>query len=124
MANLIINGTTYSGTPTAQTNPYKPNSLKRKRVKVGTLHVAANGTSTWIHRGVKLVFTIEWEKASLTTQAAVRALRDLTTTFSFTNFDSVAYTVLTVGDDDYEETITTDAANTYLVDMTLVLREA
>lgn len=125
MANYIIDGTTYSGTPTNPANPYKPKQpAKRERVKVGTLHVAANGTPTWIHRGFKWVFTLEWEKASLTTRTATLALCNKTTTFSFTDLDGTVYTVFTAGEDDYEEAITTDAANTYKYDLTIVLREA
>src|SRR4051812_45686815 len=124
MADLVINGTTYSGTPAAQTNPYKPNELRRKRRKYGRTLEAADGTSTLLYRSTKLTFTITWNKASSVTQTAVRTLRDLATTFSFTNFDGAVYTVLTATDDEYEETITSDRANNYLYDLVLILREA
>jgi hypothetical protein len=124
MADLIIDGTTYNGRPTAPANPYRPSSLKRSRLKIGKLLIAADGTPTWMHRGFKWQWEIGWEKASQVTEAAVLALRNKTTTFALTDYNGTTYTVLTAGDDTHEEDITTDSANTYLFGLAITLREA
>ncbi len=123
MADLVINGTTYSGSPTNTANPQRPNELRRKRRKYGRTLEAADGTTTLLYRATKLTFTITWNKANQVTQTAVRTIRDLSTAFSFTSFDGVVYTVVTATDDEYEETIVTDKANNYQFDLTLILRE-
>jgi len=124
MSNVIINAVTYDGTPTAPTNPYKPNKITRPIEKIGTLHRAADGTTTWIHRGIKRVWALEWDRASPTTETALAAVRALTTTFSFTDVNAVAYTVVNVGDDPHDSEITTDRNNNYRYSVTLTLREA
>lgn len=123
MADLIIDGTTYSGTPTSTSNPFRPGSFKRTRLKIGRLLVGKDGTLNWMHRGFKWVFAIGWERANQTTETAVLALRNKTSTFTFVDYDGTSYTVMTVGDDTYDEQVTTSVANAYRFDLTLVLRQ-
>lgn len=124
MADLILNGTTYSGSPTNTSNPQRPSTYRPKNLKKGRLLEGANGALTWVQRGVKWQWTIGWKRANQTTQTAVLALRNLTTSFTFVNHLGVSYTVITVGDDDHEEDVVTDRANAYKYDLELVLREA
>ena len=125
MADLVMNGTTYSGSPTNTSNPQRPVGVDHKIVKVGRLIEAADGSTSWVHRGVKNIFTISWgEWANQTTRDAVVALYLLTTTFTYTHTNGSSYTVLTVGDDEFTEAIRTNSANAYKYDLKIVLREA
>lgn len=124
MADLIINGTTYSGSPIDTSHPQRPAMpLQRRVLKIGRLFKAKNGALTWVHRAIKHEWTVGWDRANPTTQAAVLALRNLTTTFAFVDVDGVSYTVITTGDDTYEEGITSSKSNAYRYDLSLVLRE-
>lgn len=123
MSDLILNGTTYSGSPTNTANPQRPSTYTPRVKKIGTLLEGADGSLAWVHRAVKREWTIGWRKANQTTQTAVLALRVLTTTFAFVDHLGVSRTVMTVGDDAYEEDVTTDRANAYKYDLELILRE-
>lgn len=119
MADIVLNGTTYDG------SPGRPSKISGPDIrKIGRLLEAANGTPHWMHRAHKRTWSIEWETANEATRAAVRALRLLTTTFAFVDQFGASYTVLCTGDDDYrEETTFTDAANNIYYDLTLTMRE-
>jgi hypothetical protein len=124
MADIGLNGTTYSGTPLAPTNPYRPSKISDPITKIGRLLEAANGTPHWMHRAHKRAWTIEWEKAHVTTHNAVQALRLLTTTFPFVDQFGGSYTVLCTGEDEYNSaTAFTDAANNIYYNLTLTVRE-
>lgn len=123
MADLIIAATTYSGTPNTAGTPSRPSSYSRKLIKVGRLIVGKDGTLNWMHRGFKWQFEIGWEKANAATEAAVLARRSATASFSFTDYDGAVYTVITVGEDDHSEDITTNKANAYLFSLKLTLRQ-
>jgi hypothetical protein len=124
VANIIINGTTYDGTPTAPTHPYKPNKIRTQVRRIGRRLEGKDGTETWMHRNIKRTFTIDWQEANETTRAALRAVRSLTTSFSFTDHLGTAYTVLCSGEDDYvEETAFTDHASAIYYNISLVLRQ-
>lgn len=125
MADLIIAGTTYSGSPTNTANPQRPVDIDHEVIKVGRLLEAADGSTSWVQRAYKNKFTINWgKKANLTTRTAVIALYLTSTTFSYTHFDGGVYTVLTVGDDTFLEKVTSNPANAYKFDLVIVLREA
>lgn len=123
MADFIIDGTTFSGTPTSTSNPFKPNGYGRDRLKIGKLLIGKDGTVNWMHRGFKWIFTLGWERANQTTETAVLALRNKTSTFTFVDYNGTSYTVMTVGDDQFSEEIMTNIANAYLFDLSLVLRQ-
>lgn len=123
-SDLIINGTTYSGTPASPANPYRPMAIEVSVEKIGKVIVAANGNRTWVHQSIKRTWTISWEKASETTRAALRALHLLTTTFTFTDQFGTSYTVQTEADDLKENTAHSDRANAYFYDLTLIVRQA
>lgn len=124
MADFIINGTTYSGSPTNTANPQRPKTVTRRRVKIGTLQQSASGLTTWVRRTEKWQWELDWgEKANQTTETAVLAVRNLTTTFTLVDHLGASFTALCVGDDGYEEQITTDRANAYKYGLKLVMRE-
>ncbi len=123
MSDLIINGTTYSGSPTNTGAPQRPSTYNRKRNKIGRLFKAANGAVAWVHRGFKDEWTIGWEKANTTTAGAVLALYNLTTSFAFVDINGNSHTVVTVGDDQYSEDVTSNRSNAYLYDLQIVLRQ-
>lgn len=125
MGNVVIAGTTYSGTPLTPATPAKPISIERELRKIGRMLEAADGSTSWVHRGTKWTFTISWgPRASVATKTAVRAVRNLTTTFTYTDEEGTSYTVLNVGDDTYSEKVYTDATNIYQYELSLILRQA
>lgn len=123
MADFIINGTTYSGSPTDTSHPQRPNSVAVKTVKVGRTLKAVNGTTNYVHRTLKYVWTLKWEKANQTTETAVAAVRALTGTFSVTDHKGNSYTALNVDEDDLEAEVTSNRSNAYLYSLELVLRQ-
>lgn len=123
MADFIINGTTYSGSPANTANPQRPNSVTVRTIKVGRTLVAVNGTTNYVHRAIKYIWTLRWEKANQTTETAVNAVRALTGTFSITDHKGGSYTAVNVDEDDLEAEVTTNRANAYLYSLELVLRQ-
>ena len=127
MADFIINGTTYSGSPIDTSHPQRPSGLKRTTTKIGRTFTAANGDTSFVARGsgiVKHKWVLSWEKANATTQAALKALYALTTTFAFVDQDGTSYTVLCTGDDPFDEDISSNRANAYLYNVDFTLKEA
>jgi hypothetical protein len=123
MADLIIGAYTFSGSPTNTANPQRPSTYVPSYKKIGRLVTGMDGSLTWVHRGLKNMWTIGWKKANPTTAVAVHLLFNLTTPFTFISHSGVSYTVITVGDDPYDENVTTNRANGYLYDIEIVLRE-
>lgn len=124
MSDIVLDGTTYSGTPATPGTPARPIAIERELLKIGREIVAADGSTSWVHRGLKWVWTIRWgPRASGATESAVSLLRQKTTTFSFTDVNSVAYTVLTSGEDSFREIIKTDKTNTYQYELELILKQ-
>jgi hypothetical protein len=126
MADIILNGTTYNGSPTNTANPQRPDNggVERTTIKVGKMLTAADGSVTELLRGTKHAWKIKWTHANATTMTALSVIFALTTTFPFTDVNAVAYTVLCVTDDPFIASIFTDKGNNYLYDVELVLREA
>jgi hypothetical protein len=126
MADLIINGTAYSGSPTNTANPQRPDSggVERTTIKIGKMLTAADGSITEMLRGTKRQWKIKWTHANATTMTALIAIFALTTTFTFTDVNAVSYTVVCVTDDPFAASIFTDRTNAYLYDVELTLREA
>ena len=125
MGNLVLNGTTYSGTPNTPATPRKPDSISVKVGKIGVTLVAANGRRRFVSRGaVKRTWDVEWKGARESTRAALRTLHQLTTTWSFTDELGSSYTVQTEQDDLDESYAFTDPSNNYYYDLKLTIREA
>jgi hypothetical protein len=121
MADFIINGTTYNTAPTGAAA--RPVSADVEVRKIGPLLESMNGSLTLVYFGVKRKWTIKWAGAGTATRALLRAVHELTTTFSFTDALGVSYTCLTA-ESDYKETIAfTDRSNVYFYDLELVLRQ-
>lgn len=123
MADFIINAVTYSGSPTDTSHPQRPNSATWEIEKIGRTLRAVSGQTNYVHRAIKFVWTLRWEKANQTTQTAVAAVRSLTGTFSLTDHLGNSYTVVNVEGDSLTQGITTNRANAYLYDLELVLRQ-
>jgi hypothetical protein len=125
-SNLIIAGNTFSGTPLATSNPYKPSSVKMTVNKVGVVLVAANGHRRSVVRGTKKTWTIDWPLCNEATRAILRAIHSLTTTFSFTDEHGTVYaTCQTEGEGDYsEEWVMSDPSNVPYYSCSLTIREA
>ena len=118
MADIVINGTTYDGTPE------RPTKISTQVRRIGRALQGKDGTETWMHRNIKETFSIDWEKINETTRAALRAVRNLTTSFAFSDQLGDSYTVLCSGDDGYtEETAFTGAGGAIYYNVTLVLRQ-
>ena|SRR5205085_10012034 len=124
-SNLIMNGTTYDGTPISTAHPLKPTTLTVADAKIGKTQIAYNGNRTFIYRGArKKTWTIGWPLANETTRAAVRTLHELTTTWTFVDEHGTSYTVQTEADDLSEDYAMTTPANAILYDVKLTVREA
>jgi hypothetical protein len=124
MAHIILNGTTFNGTPTSgSASAWQPTGYNQQRGKIGTTLVAANGTRNRVERSVvKRVWTLQWDRANAATRGTLRTIAALTTSFSFTDVDSTVYTVQV--EEPLEETFGfIDGTSTQYWDMTLVLHQ-
>lgn len=98
MSNLVINGTTFNGTPSGggSASAWKPTGYSAKEQKVGVTLVAADGTRNRVERAInKRVWEISWDLCNLATMQTVRTIARLTTTFSFTDIEGNSATVQT-----------------------------
>lgn len=98
MSNLVINGTTFNGTPSGagSASAWKPTGYTAREQKVGATLVAADGTRNRVERAVnKRVYEIRWEKCNLATMQTVRTIARLTTTFTLVDFEGASVTVQT-----------------------------
>lgn len=124
-SNLVLNGTTYSGTPTSLSNPWKPDSLDLQIAKIGPTLVADDGTRRFVSRGTsKKTWKITWNRANETTRAAVRTLAALTTTWTMVDQLGTSYTVQTEQDDYTEDYAMTTIANDLRYKLELTVRQA
>jgi len=129
MADIALNGTTYSGSPTNTANPQRPDNggVKRTVRKVGRTIEAADGSTSVVLRAgtsLKRAWEITWTRANPTTLTALAAVFALTTTFTYVDTDGASYTVLCTTDDTFDLSIFTNTANAYQYDVTLKLKEA
>lgn len=130
--DLIMNGVTFNGTPIANlSNPRKPSELTVKNVKVGAVHVKADGSRVWIQRldGSsspinKKVWLVGWPRANELTRDALRTLNELDSTWTFTDQLGASYTVQTEAEDLEEEYAGTGAGGEIWYSMKLTVREA
>ena len=123
MADLILNGSTYSGTPAGGTL-YRPVKIAETINKIGTVIEAESGARTLVQRGVKREWAISWEQVPEATRAALATLAGLATTFTFVDEHGTSYTVQTEPGDHKCETDHTDRANVYWYNIELTLHEA
>lgn len=84
MPNVTLNSISFNGdvysNPT--TTRRAPKLVTPKPRKIGKAMIAASGARTWVHRSAKTDYELEWENVAELTRAAVRAIFDLTTTFT------------------------------------------
>lgn len=123
-SNLVLNGTTYSGTPLTPGTPRKPDSIDLEDEKIGVVLVADNGARRFVLRGTqKKTWTIAWKGAGEATRSALRTLAALTTTWTFVDQLGVSYTVQTEQNDYTENYAFTDPSNNIYYDLTLKVRQ-
>lgn len=124
-SDLVLNGTTYNGTPSSLSNPWKPDGFDLEVAKIGVSLVADDGTRRFVTRSTsKRTWKITWSRANETTRAAVRALHLLTTTWTMVDPLGVSYTVQTEQDDYSEDYAMTTLANALRWKLELTVREA
>ncbi len=124
MANISLNGTSYSGTQAASGTPFKPSRIQVNPHKIGTLLTAADGTPNWIYRGTKFEWLIEWDAVPENTRSALATLAALNTTFTYIDEHATSYTVLTTADDFTFETAYVIAGNVQYYKCGITLRQA
>lgn len=122
MADLILNGSTYSGNPNGGTL-WRPVSVEETINKIATVIVAESGARTLVYRGVKRTWAIKWEGVPESTRSALAALAALATSFSYTDEHGTAYTVQTETDDYKSETSHTTPANVYYYNVDLTIHQ-
>ncbi len=123
-SDLVINGTTYTGTPAGgNAAAWRPTGIKVREQKVGTTLPAANGTRNRVERAInKRIWEIRWEPCNQATMQALRTISRLTTTFSFTDLEGNTATVQT--EDEFEpEVAFSDPNNNAYWNVSLVLYE-
>ena len=123
MANIVINGVTFSGAPGATGTPNAPSSIAAKVRKIGTVREAASGARTFVYRGYKLEWDIQWENVSDLTRGAVANIATNSGTYTFTDVGGNNYTVHTENDDHQEETTFTDASGIQYYNCSITLRQ-
>ena len=62
--------------------------------KIGESRRMGDGTLRYYHRAFKREWTIKWNGVKEAYVPAIRAIAQLTTSFTFTDYDSVSYTVM------------------------------
>lgn len=70
-----------------------PSSISRTTRRVGSLVVAANGARTWINRGTKQEWTVEWVNVTSTIRSSVLTIAALTSDWTFTDERGSSFTV-------------------------------
>lgn len=122
MANLIINGTTYDGTPgSGSATAWQPTGYAVVEKKIGITLPAADGSRNRVERSVtKRVWTLQWATANLATMQALRTVQRLYTTWTFSDIEGTAYTVQTEDDDfTYDHAFLSGATRYWNVAITL-----
>jgi hypothetical protein len=122
MANLNINGTAFTGTPSGgNASAWRPTGITNKEQKIGTTLVAANGTRNRVERSInKRVWEIRWDNTNNATMLTLKSIHELNTTFTFFDLTGASYTVQTEDEWTPEFSFTSAAGNDYW-NVTLVL---
>lgn len=125
MSDLVINGTTFNGTPSGGTaSAWRPTGYKASEAKVGATLPAADGTRNRVERAVnKRVYEIAWEPCNLATMQTLRAIQRLTSTFTFVDIEGNSVTVQTEDDTFEPEVAFSDPANNTYWNVKLKLYE-
>lgn len=79
--------------PTLNGVTFYPSDIAPDHEKIGHEIQAADGSRRWAHRADKRTWKIEWKSVPLATLTAVRAIFNLTTTFTFVDENGDAATV-------------------------------
>lgn len=82
MPSIALNGTTFY-----------PSNINESYTKAGRELAAADGTLNLVLRGAKSSWDLTWERATAATRTSVKAIAQLTSTFTFTDEFGTSYTV-------------------------------
>lgn len=123
MADIILNGGTFSGAPGENGTPSRPSSINVKIRKIGAVREAVSGSRTFVHRGFKNEWSIAWDDVTETTRLAVAIVASAIGTFTFTDTAGSNYTVHLENEDHEQETIYADADGNQHYRCALTLRE-
>lgn len=123
MPAATLNSVSFAGLVTDAENVRRaPQKITPKPYKVGKALVSPVGARTWVHRAQKNDWLLEWEKVPETTRAAVKAIFDLTTTFSVTLLGGT-YTVQCEEEDYSEEQTDVLPDGTRYYNVSLLVRQ-
>lgn len=73
---------------------YNPTEIGYEETKIGESRRTGNGTLRYYHRANKYKWTIKWGNVKESIASALRTLSLLSSTFTFTDYDSTVYTVI------------------------------
>lgn len=73
---------------------FNPTSVEVNEDKIGESRRMGNGTLRYYHRAFKNEWTITWTSLRENFVPAIRTIAKLTSSFTFTDYDGVSYTVL------------------------------
>lgn len=122
MANLILNGTTFSGHPsgTGNQSAWLPSSITLTETKIGATLVAADGTRNRVERNVvKRIWEISWDGANTATMQTLRTLQRLMTSWTLSDIEGNSFTVQTEDEEFAPDFAFSDPAGNNYWDVTL-----
>lgn len=102
---------------------FNPTSVDTEEEKIGESKRMADGTMRYYHRAFKSKWSVKWTKVRETNMAAIRAVAQLTTSFTFKDYDNTSWTVVILPGG-FKHTITADGVDSagvkrYDVELTL-----
>lgn len=97
MSDLVLNGTTFNGSPFGgSASAWRPTGIALGEEKIGLTLVAASGKRNRVERSVvKRYWTIDWQKTNQATMQTIRTIQRLMTTFTLVDLEGASYTVQT-----------------------------
>ncbi len=73
---------------------FNPTSVDTEEEKVGDSKRMADGTMRYYHRAFKNKWSIKWSRLRESSFTAIRTVAQLTTSFTFKDYDNVSWTVV------------------------------
>jgi hypothetical protein len=123
MPAVTLNGVSFAGTVyDANTVRRAPQHVNPRPRKISTVLVGREGTRNQMLYGTKTDYELIWEQVAETTRAAVRAVFDLTSTFTAI-LPQGTVTVQCEGEDYKEDHVLTFPDGTRFFNVTLTLRQ-
>jgi len=73
---------------------YNPTKVEYEETKIGDSRRSLNATLRYYHRANKYKWSINWTNVKESIATALRTLSLLSSTFTFTDYDGISYTVI------------------------------